>query len=144
MSHEEKGRWGLQGAFGSSRVQANPGKVIVHHNISSPVVHNITVQIVLVLMLMGGLAAHLVDLNGAFLLGQFKPTDRIYMKIPLGFEKFYPLGGLLFFKCTLYGVKNAAKTFWKLLLGCRILGLTALNSLLQYVNWLVWEVCSVN
>ena len=27
---------------------------------------------------------------------------------------------------------------------CRILGLTALNSLLQYVNWLVWEFCSVN
>ena len=27
---------------------------------------------------------------------------------------------------------------------CRILGLTALNSLLQYVNWLVWEICSVN
>ena len=27
---------------------------------------------------------------------------------------------------------------------CRILGLTALNSLLQYVNWLVWELCSVN
>ena len=27
---------------------------------------------------------------------------------------------------------------------CRILGLTTLNSLLQYVNWLVWEVCSVN
>ena len=31
------------------------------------------------------------------------------------------------------------------LMGCRrILGLTALNSLLQYANWLVWEVCSVN
>ena len=27
---------------------------------------------------------------------------------------------------------------------CRILRLTTLNSLLQYVNWLVWEVCSVN
>ena len=27
---------------------------------------------------------------------------------------------------------------------CRILGLTALNSLLQYVNWLVWKVGSVN
>ena len=25
---------------------------------------------------------------------------------------------------------------------CRILGLTTLNSLLQYINWLVWEVCS--
>ena len=27
---------------------------------------------------------------------------------------------------------------------CRILRLTTLNSLLQYVNWLVWEICSVN
>ena len=27
---------------------------------------------------------------------------------------------------------------------CRLLGLTALNSLLQYANLLVWEVCSVN
>ena len=27
---------------------------------------------------------------------------------------------------------------------CRILGLPTLNSLLQYVNWLVWEVCSIN
>ena len=27
---------------------------------------------------------------------------------------------------------------------CRILGLTAFNSLLQYVNRLVWELCSVN
>ena len=30
------------------------------------------------------------------------------------------------------------------LLHCRILGLTTLNSLLQYVNWVFWEVCSVN
>ena len=30
------------------------------------------------------------------------------------------------------------------ILVCRIVGLTALNSLLQYVNCLVWEVCSVN
>ena len=27
---------------------------------------------------------------------------------------------------------------------CRILGLTTLDSLLPYINWLVWEVCSVN
>ena len=93
------------------------GKSFVHHNISSPVVHNITVQIVLVLMLMGGFAAHLVDMNGAFLLGQFKPKEKIYMNIPLGFKKFYQSGGLLFLKHTLYGVKNAAKAFWKLLMG---------------------------
>ena len=34
------------------------------------------------------------------------------MKITLGFEKFYPLGGLLVLKYTFYGVKNAAKAFW--------------------------------
>ena len=33
-----------------------------------------------------------------------------------------------------------AQSVWS----CRILGLTTLNSLLQYVTWLVWEVCSVN
>ena len=27
---------------------------------------------------------------------------------------------------------------------CRILGLTTFNSLLQYVNRLAWEICSVN
>ena len=31
-----------------------------------------------------------------------------------------------------------------LLENCRILRLTTFNSLLQYINWLVWEVCSVN
>ena len=29
-------------------------------------------------------------------------------------------------------------------LACRILGFTTFNSLLQYVNRLVWEICSVN
>ena len=69
------------------------------------------------MMLMGRFATHLVDVNGAFLLGWLKPKEKIYMKIPLGFKKFYPSGGLLFLKHTLYGVKNAAKAFWKLLLG---------------------------
>ena len=61
--------------------------------------------------------ALLVDVNGTFLLGEFKPDENIYMKIPLGFEKFYPHGGLLFLKWMLYGLKNAAKAFWRLLLG---------------------------
>ena len=61
--------------------------------------------------------AHLVDVSGAFLLGEFKPDEKIYMKIPWGFEKFYPDSGLLFLKRTMYGLKNAAKLFWQLLLG---------------------------
>ena len=46
-------------------------KSFVHHNISSPVVHDTTMQIVLVIMLMGSMCAHLVDVNGGFLLGEF-------------------------------------------------------------------------
>ena len=52
-------------------------------------------------MHMGKLSAHLVDVKGAFW-GEFKPDEKINMKIPWGFEKFYPCGGLLFLKRILY------------------------------------------
>ena len=64
------------------------GKSFIYHYISSPVMHDITVRIMLVLMLMGNMLAHLVNINGAFLLGQFKLDEQNYMKIPCGFEKF--------------------------------------------------------
>ena len=73
--------------------------------------HDITVYIVLVLMLMGIMSAQLVDVNGAFLLGEFKPDKKIYMNFPQGFKKLYPQGELLFLKRTLYGVKTAARHF---------------------------------
>ena len=44
---------------------------------------------------------------------------------------------------TVMNRSGAPANCWLLCL-CRILGLTTFNSLLQYVNWLVWEVCSVN
>ena len=40
------------------------GKSFAHNDISSLVVHDITAQIVLVLMLMTNMSAHLVDVNG--------------------------------------------------------------------------------
>ena len=45
------------------------------------------------------------------------------------------------------GTKEKQMTYREALLGldnCRNLRLTTFNSLLQYINWLVWEVCSVN
>ena len=42
------------------------GKSFEYHDISSPVVHDITVHIVLTILLMSGWAAHIVDVNGAF------------------------------------------------------------------------------
>jgi hypothetical protein len=40
-------------------------------------------------MLMQGGIAHVVDVKGAFLYGEFKDGKKIYIKILLGFEKFY-------------------------------------------------------
>ena len=93
------------------------GKSFEYHDISSPVVHDITVRIVLTILLMSGWAAHIVDVNGAFLLGEFRENEHIYMKVPKGFERFYSPDVLLYLRKTVYGVKNAAKAFWRLLLG---------------------------
>ena len=93
------------------------GKSFEYHDISSPVVHDITVRIVLTILLMSGWAAHIVDVNGAFLLREFKENEHIYMKVPKGFDHFYSSDVLLYLRKTLYGVKNAAKAFLRLLLG---------------------------
>ena len=87
------------------------GKPFVYHDILSLVVHDVMVHIVLTMLLMSGWAAHIVDVNRAFLLGEFKENEHIYMKILKGFEKFYNLDVLLYLQKTLYGVKNAAKAF---------------------------------
>ena len=52
------------------------GKSFEYHDISSPVVvHDITVHIVLTILLMSGWVAHIVDVNGAFLLGEFREMN---------------------------------------------------------------------
>ena len=93
------------------------GESFEYHDILSPVVHHISVHIVLTILLMSGWAAHIVDVNGAFLLGEFRENEHIYMKIPKGLEQFYSPDVLLYLRKTLYGVKNAAKAFWRLLFG---------------------------
>ena len=60
------------------------GKSFEYHDISSPVVHDITVRIVLTILLMSGWAAHIVNVNGAYLLGEFRENEHIYMKISKG------------------------------------------------------------
>ena len=85
-------------------------------DIMIPVVHGITVRITLVLMIMALWHAEIIDVKGAFLKASFDPKHKVYMEIPKGFKKFYPKNMLLLLKKTLYGVKNAAKAFWLVLL----------------------------
>ncbi len=85
-----------------------------HYNgtkISSPVTNSVTIRIMLVLMVMADMIAHMVDVKGAFLHGEFKDGEKIHIKIPQGFEKhFLAESVILLLKC-LYGLKQAAKAF---------------------------------
>ena len=83
---------------------------------AAPVVNDMTIKIVLILMIMARFCAELVDVRGAFLLGEFGNEEHIYMEVPEGFERFYPIGVVLLLLKTIYGLKQAAYAFWRKLL----------------------------
>jgi hypothetical protein len=64
-------------------------------------------------MLMAAWAAHIMDVHGASLKGKFKAGEIIFMKIPQGFEKYYPENAILKLLRTIYGLKQAAIAFWR-------------------------------
>lgn len=93
----------------------------VHYDGSSihaPVTNSATIRIVLVLMLMATWMGILLDVNGAFLHGEFTDGEKIYMKVPKGMEKHYPKDVVLLLRKCIYGLKQAAMAFWKRLLIC--------------------------
>jgi Reverse transcriptase (RNA-dependent DNA polymerase) len=65
------------------------------HDISSPVANIITIHIILALIAILGWFASLVDVNGAFLLGDWEANREIYMEVPEGWEHHYPEGTVL-------------------------------------------------
>jgi hypothetical protein len=71
------------------------------------VVSKITIRIILILMAMAALEAWLVDVIDAFLLGRFNPKHKMFMRVPKGFEKFYPPDVVLLLERTLYGTKRS-------------------------------------
>jgi hypothetical protein len=86
-------------------------------SIALPVTTDVTVRVCLVLMLMANWTAQLVDVKGAFLHGEFDNNEHIYIEVPQGFERFCdPMIYVLLLIKTIYGLKQAAKMFWKELL----------------------------
>jgi hypothetical protein len=65
-------------------------------------------------MIMVEMLAHVVDVKEAFLHGEFEDGEVIHMKVMQGFEKHFPEGSVLLL--CLYGLKQAAKEFWRQLL----------------------------
>ena len=67
-------------------------------------------------MLMAGWTAYIVDVKGAFLIGDFEDGEKIYMEVPKGFKNYYATNIVLLLLQTLYGLKQAAMAFWRKLL----------------------------
>jgi hypothetical protein len=90
-----------------------------HYNassISAPFTNGMTIKLVLMLKLASGGIAHVDDIKGAFLQGKFDNGEKIFIKIPLGFEEFYDNDTVLLLKKCLYGLKQAAMAFYRKLL----------------------------
>jgi len=83
---------------------------------AAPVVNDMTIRIVLILMIMARFCGELVDVQGAFLLGEFGTEEKLYMEVPEGFKKFYPAYVVLLLLKTIYGLKQAAYAFWRKLI----------------------------
>jgi Reverse transcriptase (RNA-dependent DNA polymerase) len=92
------------------------GKHYNSDSIASLVANNITIHILFVFMVIMFWIGYIMDVNGAFLLGNIEKGKELYMKIPQGFEKFYAKDDVCLLLKTLFGTKQAAKAFWLVLL----------------------------
>jgi hypothetical protein len=88
---------------------------------TSPVVNDITINIVLTINVMAGFWAEVVDVKGAFLTAEFDPKHTLYVTVPQGLAKYYPGNVVLLLKRTLHGTCQAAMQFWKKL--CQVMSL---------------------
>ena len=82
------------------------------HATFAPVASEMTIMIIFVLIILANWVVHVMDVKGAFLLGDFEKDRKMWMTIPKGMESKYPPGWLIFLGKTLYGTKQAARAFW--------------------------------
>lgn len=82
-------------------------------SISSPVTNDVPIRVLLVLMIMEHFEAYIVDVQGAFLHGEFDNGEVLYCRIPEGFsDKYNPKICCWELLKTAYGLKQAAGMFW--------------------------------
>ena len=61
-----------------------PGEHYDENGISSPVVNEASIFLILIIMLMAGMYAELNDVKGAFLNSQFSQGEKLYMGVAQG------------------------------------------------------------
>ena len=82
--------------------------------ISAPVTKEATVHIVMTLMVLEVWSGQVFDMKGAFLHGEFKEGEEVYMGVPQVFKDLYPPNVVSLLLKTIYGIKRAAMAYWKI------------------------------
>jgi hypothetical protein len=80
--------------------------------IASPAANEIMLLTVLTLAVLVGWYCALLDIVRAFLDGRFDNREEIHIKVPKGFDQWYPGAVLLLLLRTMYGTKQAAIHYW--------------------------------
>ena len=92
------------------------GTHYVADSIAAPVTTPTTIRAVLTLLAMNPKwISRLIDVEGAFLQGKFLNGEVLYIRVPDGFEQFYPPDVVLQLNVPIYGTKQAAACFYKAL-----------------------------
>jgi hypothetical protein len=87
------------------------GKHYDPNSIAAPVTSDTTIRIVMTLFLMASWCGKLLDVKGALLQGEFETGETLFMIIPEGLAKYYPVGCVLVLLKTIYGLKQSAVAF---------------------------------
>ena len=103
----------LRGRLNARGFKQIEGKHFDGSSIHAPVTNAFTIRILLVLMILSGGCAKVVDVMGAFLHGHFQDGEEIFMEVPEGWENYYPKNVVLMLLKTLYGLRQSAMAFWR-------------------------------
>ena len=107
----------LRGRLNARGYEQVEGKHYFEHDLAAPVTNATSIRVVLTLMAMhAAWIAKVLDVDGAFLQGQFYKGERLYIGVPSGFEKWYGDDEVLLMNVPLYGTKQAANCFYKMLI----------------------------
>jgi hypothetical protein len=72
------------------------------------------IKIIMVLIILGNWTTRITDVEGAFLNGNFeRKKEKLYGKVPQGFEKEYPPWAVLLFLQCLYGTIQGALQWFR-------------------------------
>ena len=104
----------LRGRLNLRGYEQQDGEHYFSDSIAAPVTNANTIRTMLIFYsMMESWECDIMDVEGAFLQGEFADGEELHMKVPDGWEKFYPDDVVLKVNVPIYGMKQAGSCFYK-------------------------------